>query len=315
MTRSTGARPTNRVSKRTRCGQRSTNFANIVSRAASGGQEFSETQNLGLRQYEQAVKTPDHVLDHNIQSESHATSIKLGSARIEEQPYGWARYKNVHNGKDEDGRSIFHTPQSTALDPSLVHPTSLIEQQNNMLFAQDVGKLYQLAVKDYGLEIRDGRIRAKDAVIAELQDVLVSTDATLTAQSGQLLRTISLNEDLNHIVGLRNDEIARLTQENFDQAVTIGSLRLDKDEYVEKLRELRIQLGAAQLEVTTLQNRRMIDGIIRWLQRMLPSAIAPSWILRDRSIFPFLKLPGTSLPCSILHPSQSFTLTLSRTYH
>jgi hypothetical protein len=178
------------------------------------------------------------------------------------------------------------------LDPSLVRPTSLIEQENNILIAQDIGKSYQLAVKDYNIKVRDNRIRAKDAEIKNLNGAVDFKDAQLSAYSGELQRVYANNDRLLWEVKDQGREIAQQKEDISTLEEKVEDLEQEKAAYMAELSNLCTELEASQSHIRDLKNRRLIDNILRWLRSMLPPKYAPTWIQEDRSVFPLLKCPG-----------------------
>ena len=186
--------------------------------------------------------------------------------------------------------SIFYHERTEALDPSLVQPTPLIKQENNILFVQDIGKEYQLAVKDFNIRVRDNRIVAKDREILELNERVELKDAQLsdTRTENRRLEDLFLwkaqqNWTRQHQINEMQSSIEGLNSTKREQAQKIH-------EQDHKLRILRNELEFAKNEIENLKDLRLIDQILRWVQSMLGASPIP--IEKSTQHFPLLHLPG-----------------------
>jgi hypothetical protein len=187
-----------------------------------------------------------------------------------------------------------------ALDPSLVHPRSPLEQENSILLVQDIGKQYQLAVKESQLQVRDNRIKAKDAEIAALQataDHMQDQYATLAeyvrseSQKNAALEntTRSLQGRVSWQTQMLEWALARMKDyekllQDKDSVSSKKDLELKSTEA--ELAHMRSQLRHAQRDAEKLSQRDFMD--LLW-ELIKPFFAVPQ---QSKHVFPFMKLPG-----------------------
>lgn len=169
-----------------------------------------------------------------------------------------------------------------ALDPALVQPTSLIQQENNILITQDTGKQYQLAVKDFNVRVRDNRIRAKDERVSELEEENELKDFSLSEallRKQELIRHAERQELLSEAQAAHIQELMSMV------ASDRAKLMLQDEE----IHILKAQLETQQRYIKNLENRRLLDQVLEYARHLFGWAIESY----DRTtIFPLMQLPG-----------------------
>lgn len=187
------------------------------------------------------------------------------------------------NKRRETTTSFFYAERREALDPALLQPSSIIEQENTILTAESIGKAYQLIVKDYNIAVRDNRIRDKDKRIRELEEDEETKTAALIEAGSQKQ---ALTEQLRSLSVVSEAQAAQL-EELISTTTENRAALVIKDN---KIRALQKELEAQRFAVEDLENRRMIDRLLEWICRLLK--IAPVVRKPSANTFPFLRLPG-----------------------
>ncbi|KAF2799288.1 hypothetical protein K505DRAFT_389735 [Melanomma pulvis-pyrius CBS 109.77] len=189
---------------------------------------------------------------------------------------------NMHESKRRKIDSFFHHERTEALDPSLVCRTPSPEQANNILYAEGIGKQYQLNIKDHQIQVRDDRIRAKDKEIAGLE-------AKIELEESLLSFTMTRNQELNASAKAQACQIARLNQMNsaWQQDVQQAN-RTIRDQDV-LLRNLYNELRLNKAELQDYRDQRFVDHLLKFLRGLLRRPDAPQ---DQRAVFPLMKLPG-----------------------
>ncbi|KAF2709210.1 hypothetical protein K504DRAFT_467186 [Pleomassaria siparia CBS 279.74] len=185
--------------------------------------------------------------------------------------------------------SFFHHERTEALDPSLLEPTSPLEQANNIFYAQDIGKQYQLAVKDFNIEVRDNRIRAKDKEISELSGKLEWKEL-------QLSTALTRIDDLRLDVTVRGVELQLSKYKNDGLKEKKSTLERDLESANAtimnndvSLRAMHRDLELSKVEIQHYKNQRLIGYLLRCMRNLLGM---PDVIQDTSNIFPLMKLPG-----------------------
>ncbi|KAF1952450.1 hypothetical protein CC80DRAFT_596544 [Byssothecium circinans] len=192
------------------------------------------------------------------------------------------------NKRRKTGPSFFYNGNDTALDPSLVRPPTTQEQQTNIIIVENIGKQYQLAVKDHKLNVRDQQIRAKDARIEELEDEADTNEAQLTNVEYQKHALVAFIEEQEAIGDAQASRIKNLIEE-----VTDGLGKLAAKE--SQVNALQQELEAQRATMKRLEDRRFLDKTLEWffgwVGITLPKTDSIATMSTQKA-FPFMELPG-----------------------
>ncbi|KAF2642648.1 hypothetical protein P280DRAFT_270355 [Massarina eburnea CBS 473.64] len=190
------------------------------------------------------------------------------------------------NKRQKTGTSFFYGGPDTALHPSLLHPPTQLEQENNILITESIGKKYQLAVKDYGLSVRNGRIRAKDRRITELEEDIEAKEAHLLNIEQEKEALMAFVEEQEAIAGAQATRINEL--------ITEVTESMDKPTPKDvKIRALQKELEAQRAMMKVLEDRHILDKILGRVNSMLGRKSSTTAITTaPQKAFPFMKLPS-----------------------
>jgi hypothetical protein len=187
-------------------------------------------------------------------------------------------------------RSFFLHERLEALDPSLVQPRTQIEQENSILIVRDIGKQYELAVKDYQIKVRDNRIKAKDERIATLENDVQHKETIVGIYKGHS----------QYLAGLVEQQQSQLQQAEARRQYMSFELQQSHKQYEQAqhalseqdnaIRILRNQLESARHEAQIIKYRSLKDYIIEWINSRLGYSNAARQ--KNHAVFPFMKLPG-----------------------
>jgi hypothetical protein len=192
--------------------------------------------------------------------------------------------------RDRTHNSTVFLGSSEALHPSLLQPTPPVEQENHILIMQEIGKAFQLAVKDSNIEVRDNRIKSKDNQIAELDAENGLKDTMLSMATMEKRNLEELVARQSESIKYQSDELDAMQSELEETGKALKDREAALEKQDQELRSLRNKLKEAKTEIIGPKGARLVNQILRYIYSVLGARVIP--VQPSASTFPFMRLPG-----------------------